>query len=266
MMKPIFQGTSEHDQLFKIVSVLGPPSAMTWPDGMKLANRLGIRMPQNAPVALSTLMPNASPAAIELMTEMFRYDPSKRPSCAQALQHRFFKEGERIPPVNRKRSVPSFTKPKEPKDASPPAKSSLISAFEHQSPRYERPKFGQTMHELPMENSFEPQNPINPLQSYLRSMQTLDRYEPSHQQSNPFELPSSNTNSPLRGLSNHHGNAMRIKAVQQPILKGLRPSGLGAKPFQATPMAGPIYRPPLEGSKSAKPEFRIDDDLFSDLF
>lgn len=98
-LKPLFQGSSETDQLFKICSVLGTPGPNNWPDGLKLATRLGIRLPQFAPTALSSIMPNASPEAIDLMTELLRFDPAKRPSASQALQHPFFK-GERSPVVS----------------------------------------------------------------------------------------------------------------------------------------------------------------------
>ncbi|OHT15966.1 putative serine/threonine-protein kinase [Tritrichomonas foetus] len=106
MMKPIFQGTSETDQLYKICSVLGTPSS-TWPEAIKLANRLNMRLPQSAPVPLSTLMPNASPEALDLIAEMLRYDPSKRPNAGQALQHPFFK-GEKCPIIQRNK-LPSKT-------------------------------------------------------------------------------------------------------------------------------------------------------------
>jgi protein kinase len=94
-LKPLFQGSSETDQLFKICSVLGTPTAATWPDGPRLAARLGIRLPQFGPTPLSGIIPNASPEAIDLMTELLRYDPGRRPSAVQALQHPFFR-GEKV--------------------------------------------------------------------------------------------------------------------------------------------------------------------------
>lgn len=90
-LKPIFQGSSETDQLFKICSVLGTPGPNNWPDGVKYATRLGIRLPQFAPTPLSVILPNASPEAVDLISELLRYDPAKRPSASQALQHDFFK-------------------------------------------------------------------------------------------------------------------------------------------------------------------------------
>jgi protein kinase len=90
-LKPLFQGSSETDQLFKMCSVLGTPNAQNWPDGVRLAARLGIRLPQFSPTSLASIMPNASPQAIELLGDLLRFDPSKRPSASQALQHPFFR-------------------------------------------------------------------------------------------------------------------------------------------------------------------------------
>ena len=36
MGRPIFPGTSELDQLTRIVSVLGTPSSLDWPEGIKI--------------------------------------------------------------------------------------------------------------------------------------------------------------------------------------------------------------------------------------
>lgn len=96
--RPLFQGTSETDQLFKICSVLGTPGPNNWPDGAKLAAKLGVRLPQFAPTALSSIATAASPEAVDLMTQMLRFDPAKRPNALQALQHPFLK-GEKTPVV-----------------------------------------------------------------------------------------------------------------------------------------------------------------------
>lgn len=90
MMKPIFQGSSETDQFYKICAVLGPPNSQTWPDAQKLAAKLNLKIPTVSGVPLSSLMPNASPEAIDLMSRLLAYEPAKRPSASQALGHSFF--------------------------------------------------------------------------------------------------------------------------------------------------------------------------------
>jgi protein kinase len=88
--RPLFQGTSETDQIYKIFAILGTPNQKTWPDGVKFANRMGIRFPTAVPTGLAALLSHVSPAALGLLLEMLRFDPVKRPSAAQALQHEWF--------------------------------------------------------------------------------------------------------------------------------------------------------------------------------
>jgi len=90
MLAPLFNGSSEMDQLYKICSILGTPTQKTWPEASQLATKSGISFPQCHPVPLSSLMPNASNEAINLITEMLRYDPHKRITAAQILQHPYF--------------------------------------------------------------------------------------------------------------------------------------------------------------------------------
>ena len=94
---PLFQGTSETDQLFKICNIMGPPTMSNWPDGVRLANKMGLRLPQNSPQPLSIVIPTASPEAIDLIAGLLRYDPHKRLSAAQALAHPYF-NGEMLAP------------------------------------------------------------------------------------------------------------------------------------------------------------------------
>mgnify|MGYP000983889267 CR=1 FL=1 len=87
---PLFSGNDEIDQIYKICSILGTPNHNTWPEGYRLAAQIGFTFPQFQAVSLSTIMPQASNEAIQLMTEMLRYDPQKRPTAAQILSHPFF--------------------------------------------------------------------------------------------------------------------------------------------------------------------------------
>jgi protein kinase len=89
--RAVFQGTSETDQIYKIFGILGTPTQTSWRDGVRLANRLGIRFPTAVPVGLASVAPNASSNALALMTEMLRFDPMRRPSAGQALDHEFFR-------------------------------------------------------------------------------------------------------------------------------------------------------------------------------
>ncbi|KAF3842168.1 hypothetical protein F7725_024119 [Dissostichus mawsoni] len=56
-----------------------------WPEGFHLASAMNFRWPQCVPSNLKTLIPNASPEAIHLMTDLLQWDPKKRPASAQVL-------------------------------------------------------------------------------------------------------------------------------------------------------------------------------------
>ena len=88
--KPLFQGTSETDQLYKIMAIIGPPTQKTWPEGVAYANKMGIRFSTTPACGLASVISNASPQALSLISSMLRYDPSRRPSAGQCLHHPFF--------------------------------------------------------------------------------------------------------------------------------------------------------------------------------
>ena len=43
--RPIFPGSTETDQLTRIVTVLGTPTNQEWPEGLQLASQKGIKFP-----------------------------------------------------------------------------------------------------------------------------------------------------------------------------------------------------------------------------
>ncbi|EFN53549.1 hypothetical protein CHLNCDRAFT_25716, partial [Chlorella variabilis] len=98
-LRPLFPGSSEPDELHKICCVMGTPSAATWPEGLQLAQQMSFRFPQQAAQPLAKLVATASPEAVELMTAMCQWDPKRRPSAVQALQHPYFCVGIRSPPA-----------------------------------------------------------------------------------------------------------------------------------------------------------------------
>jgi len=100
-LRPLFPGTSEADEIYKICSVLGTPTQMNWPEGLKLAAQMNFNFPQFSPTPLNKLITNASPEAIELIEALCAWDPAKRPSAVQALQMPYFQVGIRVPPSMR---------------------------------------------------------------------------------------------------------------------------------------------------------------------
>ena len=103
-------GSSEPDEIYKITSVLGTPTAQTWAEGLRLAAAMNFRFAQFAPTPLSALIPHASPEACQLMTDLMRWDPAKRPTAMQVLQHPFFLVGVPIdPPIRSKDARPALS-------------------------------------------------------------------------------------------------------------------------------------------------------------
>ena len=98
-LRPLFPGSSEVDEIYKVVAVLGTPSQDAWAEGHKLAAAMHFRFPQMVPTPLKTLIPNASKAAIDLMKDLMAWNPASRPSCVQSLRYSFFTDGEPIPPT-----------------------------------------------------------------------------------------------------------------------------------------------------------------------
>jgi len=89
-LRPLFPGASESDQLYKICSVLGTPTTVSWPEGFKLAAQMGYRFPQFVPTRLETLVPQANAEGIQLMQAMMQWDPNRRQSATKILHHAFF--------------------------------------------------------------------------------------------------------------------------------------------------------------------------------
>ena len=97
MLRPLFPGQNETDQIYKTCAVLGSPSKTDWPEGFKLAAQIGFSFPKFVSTSLKTIIPNASDEAIDLMEKMMQFDPQKRPTATECLEHEFFKDF--VPPV-----------------------------------------------------------------------------------------------------------------------------------------------------------------------
>ncbi|XP_069814129.1 serine/threonine-protein kinase MAK isoform X2 [Dendropsophus ebraccatus] len=97
-LRPLFPGTSEVDEIFKICQVLGTPKKSDWPEGYQLAAAMNFRFPQCVPINLKTLIPNASEEALTLMRDMLQWDPKRRPTASQALRYPYFQVGQALGP------------------------------------------------------------------------------------------------------------------------------------------------------------------------
>lgn len=110
-LRPLFPGASEADEIYKICSVIGSPTENLWAEGLHLASDINYQFPQLPGVNLSMLIPSASDDAVSLIQALCSWDPSKRPSAAEALQHPFFQSCYYVPPSLRSRPAVARTPP-----------------------------------------------------------------------------------------------------------------------------------------------------------
>ncbi|KAF2316102.1 hypothetical protein GH714_041069 [Hevea brasiliensis] len=109
-LRPLFPGTSEADEIYKICNIIGSPTEDSWADGLNLASAINYQFPQSVGVHLSALIPSASEDAINLIKLLCSWDPCKRPTATEALQHPFFQSCfYYVPPTLRSRAPVSRT-------------------------------------------------------------------------------------------------------------------------------------------------------------
>ncbi|XP_043912330.1 cyclin-dependent kinase 1 [Protopterus annectens] len=87
--KPLFHGDSEIDQLFRIFRTLGTPNNDVWPEVESLTDYKNT-FPKWKPGSLSAHVKNLDDDGVDLLRGMLIYDPSKRISAKQSLNHRYF--------------------------------------------------------------------------------------------------------------------------------------------------------------------------------
>ncbi|XP_012438984.1 cyclin-dependent kinase G-2 isoform X1 [Gossypium raimondii] len=110
--EPLFKGTSEIDQLRKIFDTLGVPSEKIWPGFSELPGSKAnySKQPYNLlrkkfPAASFTGSAVLSDAGFDLLNRLLTYDPEKRITADDALNHDWFRE---LPLPKSKDFLPTF--------------------------------------------------------------------------------------------------------------------------------------------------------------
>eukprot|EP00826_Nyctotherus_ovalis_P045106 TRINITY_DN4945_c0_g2_i1.p1 TRINITY_DN4945_c0_g2~~TRINITY_DN4945_c0_g2_i1.p1 ORF type:complete len:307 (+),score=41.37 TRINITY_DN4945_c0_g2_i1:39-959(+) len=84
---------------------MGKPDPQAWPEGYRLASKIGFTFPSFEAIPLESIIPNASSAATDLMLQMLAYDPQKRPTASDCLKHRYFAQMSLHAPADSKRTA-----------------------------------------------------------------------------------------------------------------------------------------------------------------
>nr|3NIZ_A Chain A, Rhodanese family protein [Cryptosporidium parvum Iowa II] len=90
--KPLFPGVTDDDQLPKIFSILGTPNPREWPQVQELPlwKQRTFQVFEKKP--WSSIIPGFCQEGIDLLSNMLCFDPNKRISARDAMNHPYFKD------------------------------------------------------------------------------------------------------------------------------------------------------------------------------
>ncbi|KAG9509796.1 Cyclin-dependent kinase 1-A, partial [Fragariocoptes setiger] len=100
--KPLFQGDSEIDQLFRIFRTMGTPTEETWP-GVTSLKTFKPSFPSWKQNILRSIVPQLDDDGADLLNEMLIYDPHKRLTAKAAVLHSYFDNLDKaaaVPPIH----------------------------------------------------------------------------------------------------------------------------------------------------------------------
>ncbi|XP_049818488.1 serine/threonine-protein kinase dyf-5 isoform X2 [Aethina tumida] len=163
--RPLFPGTTETDQLYKICAVLGTPDKRQWPECYQLAGAVGFKFPYFVKTPISDVVPQAGPSAVDLLLNLLNWNPTKRPTAQAALKHPFFQVGQEF-----SSQIQINSAVKQPK----------INFSQHQQteskdslPPTEVQSNNQSFHKNTMPQNIQPSVQIN-IQSLIKQMPDVD--------------------------------------------------------------------------------------------
>jgi len=89
---PLFPGKNELDMIHRIHNIMGTPPQHVLDRFKKHASHLDFNFPQKAGTGIEKLLPHVSADCIDLLKQLLIYDPEKRISSDQILQHEYFRD------------------------------------------------------------------------------------------------------------------------------------------------------------------------------
>ena len=89
---PLFPGDDEIDQVNKIHRILGSPSEELFNKLLSKSVRNDIVYEKQCGTGIKSMLPNVSNECVDVIQRMLTYDPDKRITAKQALNHPYFKD------------------------------------------------------------------------------------------------------------------------------------------------------------------------------
>jgi len=92
LKEPLFQAKGELELISMIFKLLGPPTNNSWPEFSSLPLAVAISLPSPQPHQFRTRFPYLTAAGLDLLMSFLTYDPERRISAEEALDHPYFSE------------------------------------------------------------------------------------------------------------------------------------------------------------------------------
>ncbi|KAG1651497.1 Serine/threonine-protein kinase ICK [Nymphon striatum] len=182
-LRPMFPGNSEIDMIFQVCSVLGTPDQKQWPEGYHLASLMNFKFPQFSATPLRSVVQNASPEAINLLNDMLKWNPSKRPSSQQSLKYPYFQVGQKLGTQTSHNSIQNNVKQNYNKDRNDDYSKSMrrMSLENNSNKGHPRKRWGR-------QNTWEDMGELNAVLDKVPSSQYEDRNVKASSRSNKDEI------------------------------------------------------------------------------
>ena len=89
-LHPLFPGTNDIDQMFRVFQALGSPTPEVWPGVTELPDYNKVSFPNLAPLDLKLLLPHLAREDLDFLQTLIRLDPASRATASSASCSQYF--------------------------------------------------------------------------------------------------------------------------------------------------------------------------------